>query len=328
MPSGKGGIGEFGQRPPIFERSTKHELVRFVKGRELDRRAAEAKKRAPGKRQARETSPSIVPRNDLQIVFTNEGATPRKPKKLTRWDKVDEAGEKLLERPMEVDESKAGFVSVAGAAPVENDIVDEDVVSVELVEMQVEVAAARPNPDPRTRLGAARPRALENELPLVVAPVEQASGGGERPVVPSTMAELPQEMDKLLVHQGGGKFEVREGYLLRKNYVIPPKATVDGTAGAVSQVVQGIAPSQRSFGVVGLEPLTFLTRAQRRGRMAKEWRDRVSALERENAALRANPPRNKRSLEFIYERAEICGVFPPREVIDFANYLDRRMRLK
>jgi hypothetical protein len=253
-------------------------LARFVKAREFDRRGTEAKKRAPRKRQTRATSPSIVPRNDLQIVFTNEDATPELPKKVTRWNKVNEADKKLPELLTDVDEPKTSFAIVAGAAPIFNDVVYEVLVSIKFVEIQLEFATARPNPDARTRLCAARPRAVVNELSLVVSPVLRTSGVGEHALATSTIAELLQELDKLMVHQSGGKFEVRKGYLLPRNFAIPEKAPVDGAAGAVSQVIKEIALPEVSIGVTGQELLSLLTRAQRRGRIAKERRDCFRAL--------------------------------------------------
>jgi hypothetical protein len=64
----------------------------------------------------------------------------------------------------------------------------------------------------------------------------------------------------------------------------------------------------------------LLTRAQRRGMVNKERRNRMNEMQAELYALRS-----KRNLIDLCERAERCGVVPSREMMEFCSYLDHQL---
>jgi hypothetical protein len=114
-PSAEGGIGSFGERPPIFERSTISELARFCSDRARMRKEAERSKRSRAEEHVLEVTVSS-PSEELQVTVPGAGVSSRLSRKNSRWDTPLDAVGKPPERVATVAEKMEVEVTDPGQA--------------------------------------------------------------------------------------------------------------------------------------------------------------------------------------------------------------------
>jgi hypothetical protein len=282
LPQAKGGFAGFGERPPIFERSTVPELANFLKSRAAQRLEAEAKwvRSAAQKRPKTRTRESRV--SDLQVTLPVSCPAPN-ARKVSRWDKPEEAaGEKVVSQDPEMEEV---VLVCSDEFSKESEEVEE--------QKRPEVDIPTPKQDPRMEIGVARP--IEKAVEVVPAatlelPPTTVVISKEQTVSLPPYAE--QEMVKVMVNLGKKLDEVYRAHLLPLGLAPPakPPRVCDGSCGAAGNVIDSIAIAPGSERQQRQD--LGLSRSQRRSKVAKERRDRFAALEAEAALLRAKLARS------------------------------------
>jgi hypothetical protein len=309
----RGGIVGFGERPPIFERSTNHHLANFLKEREAMRKGVEKREKQAEEQKAKKLAESATPPNNLQVVVTNVEGGGKSRKKSSRWDRLEEPRCEISGRTVTVDESKVVELAEPEAVLqvcVEDNYMEFDPVQEEPLQVELPVKI----PDPRLVLGVARP--------LEAAVMSVAGAGGESGPrdVESMQPGVGLGKKRIMVDLGGGSTEVYEGYLLPDSYPVSVKVPKKCYGNCTPPGSSVTTPPQNPRAIQCVQRDELLTRAQRRNVVNKERRNRMNEMQAELNALRS-----KRILIDLCERAERCGVVPSREMLEFCRYLDRQL---
>jgi hypothetical protein len=224
--------------------------------------------------------------------------TEKTRKKSSRWDRLEESQREVSDRVVTVDESKVVEFAEPEAVlhvSVEDGYMEMDPVQKEPLQVEPPVKI----PDPRLVLGVARP--LESAVMSVATSVAGAGGESGPRDVEIMQPGVGLGKKKIMVDLGGGSTDVYEGYLLPDSYPVSVKVPRKCYGNCTPQDRSVSTPPQAPRAVQGVQRDELLTRAQRRGMVNKERRNRINEMQAELNALRSKrilifPLRESRAL--------------------------------